>query len=310
MMSFLYSQLVKKLPYPTGSNQGKIIITGSNTGLGKEAARHYARLGTSHLILAVRDIEKGFEAKKDIEATTNCKVDCIQVWQIDMANYSSVQNLAARISSELDRIDILLLNAGCAKFKYEVAEGNETQITVNVISTFLLAFLVMPKLKEMSVKYGIRPTLSITSSGAHKHTTFPQKEAADGKILATISDETFAKEHWTEQYPVSKLLGIFIIRSLGDRYPAPDFPVTINCVSPGLCHSSLDHDHPTLVFTIFEFLFARSMEVGSRTLAHGGASGSQSHGKYLEDCSIGRPAKLMLDNKVVQDQIWTSWWRG
>lgn len=54
--SFLYSQLIQTLPYPKASFAGKsVIVTGSNVGLGKEAAR----LGASPLILAVRSLEKG-----------------------------------------------------------------------------------------------------------------------------------------------------------------------------------------------------------------------------------------------------------
>ena len=50
-MGFIYSQLFAYLPYPTGYHAGQtIVITGSNTGLGKEAARHFARLGASKLV--------------------------------------------------------------------------------------------------------------------------------------------------------------------------------------------------------------------------------------------------------------------
>ncbi|KAK6081919.1 short-chain dehydrogenase [Seiridium cupressi] len=290
-MGFFYSQLVKKLPYPTGSYQGKtIVITGSNTGLGKEAARHYLRLGASRLIVAVRNLDKGTEAKQDIEATTKCAADR--------------EDFAARINAELDRVDIFIANAGCAKLRYTTTEDNETQITINVVSIFLLVFMVLPKLKETALKFQTRPTLSVTSSGAYKSATFPQSTAAEGKLFATINDQETAEKHWKEQYPISKLLRIFILRSFAEKYPASSFPLAVNCVGPGLCHSGLARENTSLAFTIFKFFLARSAEVGSGTLVHAGSAGIESHGHYLADCAVEEPTELATGNRDVQDRIW------
>ncbi|KAK7937301.1 short-chain dehydrogenase reductase family [Apiospora aurea] len=303
-MGFLYSQFFKIPSYPTGSYQGKtIVITGSNTGLGKEAARHYIRMGSSRMILAVRNLDQGHEAKHDIEATTGCAADVIQVWRVDMSSYASVQKFAARVNTELDRVDIFLANAGCAKLKYTTAEDNETQITVNVVATFLLAMLVMPKLRQTALRHQTRPVLSITSSGAYQHTTFPQRTAPEGKLFATINDKETAEKHWAEQYPLSKLLEIFLVRAFAERYPAAAFPVTLSCVSPGLCHSGLAREQDTLGFRALKFVLARSTEVGSRTLVHAGGAG-EAHGQFLEDCEVDPLTELVTGNKGVQDRLW------
>lgn len=234
--SFLYSQLIQTLPYPKASFAGKsVIVTGSNVGLGKEAARHIARLGASPLILAVRSLEKGNAAKEDIERSTGCAKGTIQVWELDMANYGSVQKFAARAERELERVDVLLANAGIASFKFVRAEDNEKMITVNVVSTFLLTLLMMPKLKETAKKFNTTPVVTITSSGAHAHTNFPEKSAPPGQIFQTLNDES--KADMNIRYPTSKLLEIFSVRAFADRYPSSSFPVTLNTVNPGLCHS-------------------------------------------------------------------------
>lgn len=306
-MGFLYSQLFKSLPYPTASYAGKtIIVTGSNVGLGKEAARHFVRLGARRLILAVRSLDKGHAAKHDIEATTNCAPDVIKVWQLDMASYASVQKFAARIDAELDRVDIFIANAGVARLEHSVAEDNETTITVNVVSTFLLAALVMPKLKASAAKFHTRPTFTITSSEVHGHTQFPQKSAPDGEIFAMLNDKAMAEKYFNEQYPVSKLLEVFGVRSIAEKHPASAFPVTINCVNPGLCHSELSRDFPTFRFWLIKLLLARSTEVGSRTLVHAGSQGADSHGQYLSDCEITAPAPFVTskEGKEAQDRVW------
>jgi retinol dehydrogenase 12 len=52
--------------------------------------------------------------------------------------------------------------------KYEKIEGMESTITVNVISTFLMALLLLPKLRADAIKFNILPRLSIVASEAHE----------------------------------------------------------------------------------------------------------------------------------------------
>jgi NAD(P)-dependent dehydrogenase (short-subunit alcohol dehydrogenase family) len=233
----LFKQLFESLPYPTTSFANKtVIITGSNTGLGKEAARHIARLGAETLILAVRNLEKGEAAKQDIEFSTKCGKDVIQVWHLDMANYSSVLDFVERAQS-LQRVDVLLANAAIATFNFAMAEENESTLTVNVISTFLLVLGMIPKMKETAEKFETRPVVSVTSSGAHKSAKFPERFAPEGEILSTLtSDEKFDA---MQRYPTSKLLEVFCVKHIGEHYPK--LPVTVNEVNPGFCHSYVYH---------------------------------------------------------------------
>ncbi|KAI0154627.1 putative short-chain dehydrogenase [Xylariaceae sp. FL1272] len=295
-MSFICSQLFVKLPYPKDSCAGKtVIVTGSNTGLGKEAVRHYIRLGAALVIIAVRNLEKGAKARDDIIQTTKCSANRLQVWELDMASYASVKAFAERATNELDRIDIVNANAGLAAAAYTVSEGNETMITVNFISTYYLLALLMPKLRHVAAQYAIRPTFCITGSGAHAHTTFPQKSAPEGQLIARCNDKATFEAHATEQYPVSKLLPLLALRHLAVLHPADskDFPVTVNNPSPGLCISELARDANSFLFWLFRMIFARSTEVGSRTVVHGGSAGKETHGLYLEDCKVGKPSAIV-----------------
>ncbi|KAK8091578.1 NAD(P)-binding domain protein [Apiospora hydei] len=297
-MGFLRSQLIetRKLPYPSASYAGQtIVITGSNTGLGKEAARHYARLGASRLILAVRNLEKGHAARKDIQ-TTAAKGTAIDVWELDMAKYSSVQAFAARLDAELNRVDIFHANAGVVCPKYSVTEGNETSVTINYVSTFLLAALVLPKLKATAAQF--IPHMSAASTAIKNGGL----GASDGAILAAVNDPHFAGgAHWKEQYPVSKLLGVFAVRSIAKERPADAYPVTVNMVSPGLCHSELSREAEGCR----RWRRGGAHDGGgSRTLVDAGVQGAKSHGQYLADCRIAQPSAVVLDNPDVQDRLW------
>ena len=179
-------------------------------------------------------------------------------------------------------------------------------ITVNVVSTLLLVLLLVPVLKGMATKHGIRPTLSVTTSGVHAHTSLPQKSAPKGGILEAVNDKTMAEKHWDEQYPISKLLEVFAVRHIAERNSATELPITINLVDPGLCQSELGRHYPSWGFFFIKLVLARSTEVGSRTLMHAGSAGKASHGQYLEDCEISEPTAWVsaAEGKEVQERIW------
>jgi retinol dehydrogenase-12 len=68
---------------------------------------------------------------------------------------------------EMKRLDAVLENAGIGTGIWREVEGNESTITINVISTELLDFLVLPKLRETAVKYNVIPRLGIVASDLH-----------------------------------------------------------------------------------------------------------------------------------------------
>lgn len=189
LMNFLYSQLFLTLPYPTSEFSGKtIIVTGSNVGLGLEAARHFTRLNAEKVILGVRNLEKGEAAKKSIEETTS-KLGVVEVWQLDLANYESTKQFAKRAEG-LKRLDAVVENAGIATRRYHVAEDNEATITTNVVSTYLLALMILPKLRETATKFNTVPHLTIVSSEVHGFTNFPEKSSPN--IFKTLNDKETA----------------------------------------------------------------------------------------------------------------------
>ena len=116
--------------------------------------------------MACRSAEKGNIAKADIEKTTK-KKSIVEIWPVDLASYDSVKAFCARAQT-LDRLDIVVENAGIATPKFESREGCESTITINVISTFLMAILLLPKLRETATKFGVTPHMTITTSDAHQ----------------------------------------------------------------------------------------------------------------------------------------------
>ena len=144
---------------------GTFIVTGSNVGLGFETAKHLARLKVGKLILACRNTQAGEKAKSEIEAAINCP-GIVEVWSLDLASYDSVKSFANRAIKDLTRIDGLIENAGIGLDTWSLAEGHETSVTVNIISTFLLAVMLLPKMMTSARQFKSLPHIVIVTSGA------------------------------------------------------------------------------------------------------------------------------------------------
>lgn len=187
---FLHSQLFCTPQLPTQSFADQtIIVTGANVGLGLEAARHFYRLNCAKLIIAVRTVSKGQTAKEDILQTVKHRneADAIEVWDLDLTSTASTVAFAERVNKELPRVDVLVQNAGINSKTYAVSEGIEQTMQVNVINTFLLALLLLPKLTETAKFAKSLPHLTIVTSEAHHLAKFPQINTPD--IFESLNDE-------------------------------------------------------------------------------------------------------------------------
>lgn len=298
---FFYTQLFVTPPYQSTDCSGKtIIVTGANTGLGKEAARHFVRLNAAKVILGCRSLDKGNAARQDIEETTK-RSGVVEVWQLDLQDYGSVKRFAEQAKG-LERLDVIVENAGIHTTTFRLAGGNESTITVNVVSTFLLALLILPTLQQSARKYGITPTLTIVSSELHFVTSFPESKSPS--VFKSLSDEKTAR--MADRYNVSKLMEVLLCRQIAQEHPLSQLKVTLNFVNPGWCHSDLGRERETAAFLFFRRLLGRTTEVGSRTLVHAGLAGPETHGKYLSDCKITRCAPLVEGKKgpELQSRIW------
>ena len=97
-----------------------IIITGSNSGIGKEAAHNLAKSGHRILMLC-RDSEKSKQVQREIISQSgNENVFLIPV---DLADPVSIRSAVAKIKSENPVIDVLVNNAGIYKVKRQETPG-------------------------------------------------------------------------------------------------------------------------------------------------------------------------------------------
>ena len=117
-----------------------VIITGSNTGIGKATAIDLAKRN-ARIILACRNVEKGEKAVLDIQRESGN--DNVVFRQLDLASFASIRQFVALILKEEPRIDILINNAGIFMCPYTLTQdGFEMQFGVNHLGHFLLTNLL------------------------------------------------------------------------------------------------------------------------------------------------------------------------
>lgn len=196
LLNSLRTQIFHPPSPPTQPFTGQtIIVTGSNTGLGLAAIQHFVALDAARIILTSRDLRKGEAALARVEKATR-KSDIVEVWQLDLSSTKSVKAFAERVERELDRVDVLVENAGSATEVFrrvgdEVMEGSgegtETILAVNVIGTFLLAMLLVRKLGKTRDFTGVPAKLCVVTSDLHFLTELPQREAEN--VLEVLNEE-------------------------------------------------------------------------------------------------------------------------
>ena len=119
------------------------VITGANTGLGYETAAALAAKG-AHVVLAVRNIEKGKAAAERITAATpGAKVE---LQELDLTSLESIRAAADELKSRHDSIDLLINNAGVMMTpKSTTKDGFELQFGTNHLGHFALTGLLLDR---------------------------------------------------------------------------------------------------------------------------------------------------------------------
>ena len=173
---------------PTNIADGAYVVTGANTGLGFECTKHLFQMGAGRIILGVRSREKGEAALATIQSETG-RHEVGEVWELDLTSLDSVEMFSKRLA-KLDRLDALITNAGVVMGQFQVAEGMELSLLVNVVSTMLLAFRALPKLQETAKRFGIEPRLVVvTSNSALERNMKLSVEKLRGDVFDALSTQ-------------------------------------------------------------------------------------------------------------------------
>jgi NAD(P)-dependent dehydrogenase (short-subunit alcohol dehydrogenase family) len=126
--------------------QATILVTGATDGLGRRVARELAAKGVT-VLLHGRNPERLEATLEELRSQTGSEK--ANLYLADLSSLAAVRDLADRILSEHDRLDVLVNNAGIiARERRESEDGYELTFAVNYLSHFLLTRLLLPLLKD------------------------------------------------------------------------------------------------------------------------------------------------------------------
>ncbi|XP_078673791.1 retinol dehydrogenase 12-like isoform X2 [Branchiostoma floridae x Branchiostoma belcheri] len=273
-----------------------VVITGANTGIGKETARDIARRG-ARVILACRDLTKAEATAAEIRRDTGNGNIVMQ--KLDLASMKSVREFALKVNATESRLDILINNAGimtCPQWKTE--DGFEMQFGTNHLGHFLLTNLLLDKLKNSA------PSRVVTvSSNAHMR---------GGKIH--FDDINLEKTYTPySAYGQSKLANILFTTELDRRLKGTG--VTAYSLHPGVIATELARHMDAsfgLGFTLlkpvlraFMLLFGKRPQQGAQTTIHCAVSEGleEFSGQYFADCTPKKPSKEAQDDQTAR-RLW------
>jgi NAD(P)-dependent dehydrogenase (short-subunit alcohol dehydrogenase family) len=137
------------------------LVTGGNSGIGKQAALALAGAGAT-VLLGCRDPKKAAVAMSDIlDEHPDAEVEPLPV---DLADLDVVAEAADHVLGRLRPLDLLINNAGVmAPPRMETEQGFELQFGTNHLGHFALTGRLLPKLLEADA-----PRVVTVSSMAHR----------------------------------------------------------------------------------------------------------------------------------------------
>ncbi|KAJ7177102.1 hypothetical protein C8R46DRAFT_48481 [Mycena filopes] len=314
---FLRDQFTPQPPVVKADLTGKtVLVVGANTGLGFEAALHFATMHPGLLILACRSQSKGQAALEKLKATTGCTT--AELWIIDLADFESVKQFADKFEQDGRRLDIVVLNAAILADKYEpTKDGWEAALQISCLSTPLLALRLLPALLKTAREHDTQPRIVVVTSEMHYWAHMEKAVLESPEILKTLGSEEYSTPAvMSTRYLVTKLLNILFVRALTERLP-PNSPLIINSVNPGLCHSDLTRGLSGIVAfleQLFALILSFSTEVGSRQLVLAAVAPAgnsklaleELRGAYISGSNIREPSEFVVspEGRKVQDRIW------
>lgn len=250
------------------------LVTGGNTGIGKETARGLAGRG-ARVVVAGRSEERTRAAIREISADTgSTDLDFVP---LDLGDLGSVRRAAEEVLRQERRLDVLVNNAGLAGSRGMTPSGFELAFGTNHVGPFLLTAL----LTERIVETGPGRIVNVASTGHYRARGIDWDAVRRPTVTRTAFDE----------YCVSKLANVLHAQELARRLAGTG--VTTYSLHPGAIASDVWREVPPGLRHVMK-LFMKSAEDGARTSLHCAASPDVAGetGRYYDGCREKRPSKV------------------
>lgn len=283
------------------------VITGANSGIGKETARDFYGRG-ARVILLCRNLEKANEAVEDIKKNPPSRITKgeyennsgeLVIYSLDLSNLKSVRDCAKNLLMKEAMIHILVNNAGVAMVPYEkTKDGIEMTFQTNYLSHFLLTLLLLPKMQLCSPGCKIINVSSFTYMFGDIH----------------FDDINLEKSYTpSEGYFQSKLANILFAKELARRLKKANiYGINVYSLHPGLIPTEISRHSShtmfpgaTFLYKLLTWLLFKTLEEGAQTTIYCAVDekAANESGLYYSDCSVNNPRWRARDDQYSKN-LW------
>ena len=268
-----------------------VVITGANSGSGREPAAALARAGAT-TVMTARDRTRGEAALDAVRRRSGN--DDVALVVFDLASLASTTTGAAELLDRCARIDVLVNNAGLVLSKRrDTEDGFEATFAINHLGPFLLTRLLLDRVTA-SAPARIVNVASTAHKGARRGLDFDDLQSR----RRYVGMQAYAK---------SKLANIYFTTELARRLAGSG--VTANCLHPGTVATGYAHDGDATGVLAFGVKvikpFVLSAEQGARTSIFLASSPEVAEvtGEYFVKSRARRPSKVARDADAAR-QLW------
>ena len=258
--------------YSVPDQTGKlVVVTGANSGTGKEATRRLAAAG-ARVVMAVRTIAKGEQARAEMLARHPGAQ--LEVRRVDLADLASVKEFADGIATGDTPIDLLINNAGvmAPPTRMTTADGFELQFGSNFLGPFALTVRLLPL---------------VLAAPSPRVVTMTSGTASYGRIH--FDDLQWERRYSANfSYAQSKLADLMLTKHLADIAAQRGWSLLSTAAHPGFTRTnlqtagaSLGRDKPKRsLLNSFNILPSQGVEQGTEPLLYAATSPDAVNGGY------------------------------
>ncbi len=264
------------------------IVTGSNSGIGKETALALAEMGAT-VVSVVRNRQLGEQACETIVTETGN--ESVDMMLCDLSSMSTIKKFAEEFKSKYDRLDVLINNAGAVFSKKEVtSESFERTVAVNYLAPFLLTHNLLALLKTSAPSR----VINLSSGLANR-----------AKLnLEDLQSESGYKSR--EVYGSAKLKVEMFTYEMARRLE--NTGVSVNVVRPGFVATNLGRSSGSFSSRIMFGMmkpFQLSPKEGAETSVYVASSPEVEGitGKCFQKCEVTTTSEISYDIEK-QKQLW------
>ncbi|XP_019717214.1 dehydrogenase/reductase SDR family member 13b.1 [Hippocampus comes] len=277
--AYIYRQVVVKGKQCTSKaklNGKTVIVTGSNTGIGKTTAIDLAKRG-ARVILACRSRQRGEAALADVKRESGSNQ--VVFMQLDLGNLKSVRSFAENYLRSEPRLDILINNAGIY-MQGRTEDGFGMMFGINHVGHFLLTNLLLDRLKECQPSRVVN-----VSSLAHNFGKIDFECLTNHRALGLGTSFLEVLQIYSD----SKLCNVLFTHELAKRLQGTK--VTCYSLHPGAINSELARNASTLTHIIMKpittFFFKNTVQGCQTTLHCALQEGIEPlSGRYFSNCTV------------------------